>query len=629
MADNRFTLERLKDLLWILFIAGMVVGLGRFVFGLGASTNMLDLLPWGLWKVFNMVAGAALATSGFVVAAIIYIFQLERYRPVARFSILIGFLGYGASLVALLFDIGLPHRGWHPFVMWNPHSFLFEVFWCVSIYWSITAFELLPVITERFPLKRLTHFLHQIMLPVVILGITLSTMHHSSLGSLFMASPTRLHPLWYSLWIPPEFFVSAMGAGLSTIVLLSLAFSWLYRRQPDLKILTSLAKGAGALLFLYLVIKVADFTVNGKWNFVFGPDLTWESGLFWVEIVLQAIIPIIIFTVPSLRNRMIGLTLGGMSAFIGLVMHRLNTGIIGYFRSADTVYIPNLSEFVLGFGLLAGAGLVFFMLVERFHVFEEPGHHDRIQLWTKSEALTVFAGTRARRVLITAIIVIPVTWIVFRDQATGPFRPIAQPVVHTPVSASKLQPTLILDANENGIAVSFPHQLHQAAFIDTYKLSEAAACRECHHLSLPGERNSDCRACHQDMLLDTALFNEKNHRDRVESKAAMKALLSTGMKDRQTTLQTCLACHRDNMPGLADQNLRGFSHQAPGYQHAMHGSCQTCHRQLEKDPADPLDDGNCQFCHALPARTDTAMTRGQPENSKRDVIRISQRYDRE
>ena len=163
-------LQRLKLGMWALAIAGAVVGFGRFAFGLGASTNMLDSLPWGWWKIFNMVAGAALATSGFVIAAVIYILRLKRYYPVARLSVLIGFLGYGSSLFSLLFDIGLPHRGWHPFFMWNPHSFLFEVFWCVSIYWGVTALELLPILSERFPFPKVTHFLHEIMLPFVVLG---------------------------------------------------------------------------------------------------------------------------------------------------------------------------------------------------------------------------------------------------------------------------------------------------------------------------------------------------------------------------------------------------------------------------------------------------------------------------
>ena len=128
-----FALKRIKDVLWFLAAAGLLAAIARLATGLGASTNMTDALPWGLWKIVNMVAGAALATGGFIIAGAIYVFRLDRYRPLARLAVLIGFIGYGASLTALLFDLGLPHRFWHPLVMWNPRSFLFEVFWCVCV----------------------------------------------------------------------------------------------------------------------------------------------------------------------------------------------------------------------------------------------------------------------------------------------------------------------------------------------------------------------------------------------------------------------------------------------------------------------------------------------------------------
>lgn len=605
MINKETALIRIKDALWVMFVAGMTIGVGRFVFGLGAATNMTDLLPWGFWKVFNMVAGAALATSGFVVAAIIYIFQLEKFKPVARFSIIIGFLGYGSSLFALLFDIGLPHRGWHPFFMWNPHSFLFEVFWCVSVYWSITAFELVPLITERFPFPKVTHFLHEIMLPVVILGITLSTLHHSSLGSLFMASPTRLHPLWYSLWIPPEFFISAMGAGLSVIVLLKLFFSWLYNRDLDLDVLRKLVIGSAGFLLLYLIIKIADFTVNRKWNFVFGPDITWESVLFWVEILFQVLIPVAVFLTPALRNRVVGLIAGTAAASIGLIMHRLNTGIVGYFRSAESIYIPNLSEFLLSFGILAGAGLLFFLLVERFYIFREPKHshdsHDSgAEIWTKDEAVSYFSGKRLKKVIATFVIVIPATWLLFGHQATGPYEPIAQPVKASVIGMDAMRETLKIDGNLNGDFVEFPHKKHQDAFIGEYGTTREQTCETCHHLNLPNDNNSNCRLCHSDMKLEVSIFSAENHAPRFKTEKDPVEYLGYDLENRWENYLACSQCHVKGdqpMKGLEEYSDTGFSHQAPGFEDSMHGSCQTCHRQREKDPTDPMSEGNCLFCH--------------------------------
>jgi len=601
-----FALKRIKELFWIMLFAGAVVAVGRFTFGLGAATNMTDSLPWGLWKIFNMVAGAALATSGFVIAAVIYIFQLHRYRPVARLSVLVGFLGYGSSLTALIFDIGLPHRGWHPFFIWNPHSFLFEVFWCVSVYWGVTALELVPILTERFPWPKLTHLLHEYMLPPVVLGITLSTMHHSSLGSLFLASPTRLHPLWHTMWLPPEFFVSAMGAGLSTIILLMITACWLYRREIDLQVLQRLAKGSGAILALYLAIKIADFTVHGKWGFVFGPDLTWESYLFWVEITLQAIIPIVVFSNPRLRYSIVGLCIGCSAAFFGLVLHRLNVGIIGYFRTSEAIYIPSFSELILSFGVLSGAGLIFFLLVERFHVLDEPGGHDahdahdahaapQVKVWTRREAMSVFAGSRTVKVLAIAIVVAPVSWFALSSEATGPFKPTAQPVFEAAETGAKVPELIRIDSNNNGNFADFTHQKHIQTFMKEYSLAEEATCEKCHHLSLPVKKEdigkkreyTNCRVCHKYMEVATLVCNF----------AAHNKYAKFDLSNRKKDYRACVGCHRENMPGLKKYELTGFNAYAPGFKQAMHGLCLTCHRLEEEDPADQLSRGNCLGCH--------------------------------
>jgi Ni/Fe-hydrogenase subunit HybB-like protein len=604
--NSSFALKRIKELFWIVAIAGAVVAVGRFAFGLGAATHMTDALPWGFWKIFNMVAGAALATSGFVVATVIYIFQLHRYRSVARLSVLVGFLGYGSSLTALLFDIGLPHRGWHAFFIWNPHSFLFEVFWCVSLYWGVTALELFPILTERFPWPKLTHFLHEYMLPPVVLGITLSTMHHSSLGSLFLASPTRLHPLWHTMWLPPEFFVSAMGAGIGTIILLMITACWLYRREIDTGLLSRMANWSGILLALYFVIKVADFTINKKWGYVVGPDLTWESYIFWIEISLQAIVPMFVFAIPQYRKSLVGLCIGSSAAFFGLAMHRLDSGIVGYFRTSEAIYIPSISEFVLSFGVLSTAGLVFFFLVERFHILDEPGGHGerdaqdahaapQVKLWTRKEAMSVFAGSATVKVLAIAIVVAPVSWFAFRSEATGPFKPTAQPVFEADDKRVKAPELIRIDSNNNGDFADFTHKEHIQTFMKEYSLVEEATCEKCHHLSLPVKKEdigkereyTNCRVCHKDMEVATLVFNLEEHSKYVKF----------DLSDRKQDVRSCIGCHRENMPGLEKYELTGFNFYAPGFKQAMHGLCLTCHRLEEADPADALSRGNCLGCH--------------------------------
>ncbi len=602
-------LRRTKSVMWALAIAGAVVGIARFVFGLGASTNMLDSLPWGWWKIFNMVAGAALATSGFVVAAIIYILRLKKYYPVARLSVLVGFLGYGSSLTALIFDIGLPHRGWHPFFMWNPHSFLFEVFWCVSIYWGVTALELLPILSERFPFPKVTHFLHEVMLPFVVLGVTLSTMHHSSLGSLFLASPTRLHPLWHSMWIPPEFFISAMGAGVAVLVLLLGVVNYLYKAAFSDKLVSRLAIISAVLLGIYLIVKVIDFSVYDKWALVFGPGLTWESRVFWVEIVLQAIVPIVIFSLPALRRSKLMLFFGSSAALLGLVMHRINTGIVGYFRTSEQIYIPNLAEFILSFGVLSAAGLIFFFLIERFPVLRGAGYcaedgapvdpegHQPVPPWTWAEAKELFLGKGAQNVAWTAVVVVPLTWFGLQGQGTSQFEAIAAPVRPAIQSGDALRTVLRLDANGNGDYVMFPHEQHKTAFVEKYGLELENTCVKCHHLNLPNDHQTLCRACHTDMELPRPMFDQDRHAPRFEDDAKRLAFEAFDLSDRRENYQACLGCHEESMAGLTAYADKGFDHHAPGFVPAMHGKCMTCHRLEERDPADPFSLGNCIGCH--------------------------------
>jgi hypothetical protein len=443
------------------------------------------------------------------------------------------------------------------------------------MYWSITALELIPIVSERLPFKKFTHFMHEIMLPFVVLGITLSTMHHSSLGSLFLASPTRLHPLWHTVWIPPEFFISAMGAGLATIIVLYLLCSWLYGFQKNMTVLAGMARAAGVILALYLVIKVVDLTVHHKWNYVFGPDVTWESYLFWAEILLQAVVPAALFL--FMRRSVAALAVAGTAAFLGIIVHRLNTGIVGYFSNSEAVYIPNVSEFVLSFGVLGAAGLVFFFLVERFHVFREPDEA-RIKFWTLAELKSLMMGKAAARVLVIAIIVIPITIFALQDQATGTFKPPVQPV-SAAIMLDDDRNEMMIDGDKNDEAVYFPHQKHKE------ELGGEEACVKCHHLDLPGEEDevTGCYGCHSDMELTHDIFDRSAHLQRKE----------------WTPDKPCIDCHRENFKGMETywEKNKGFDSKAIGYKYAMHGICITCHRLHEKDPADAFDMGNCLGCH--------------------------------
>ena len=590
----------LKDALWALAGLGLASAIGRLLNGLGASTNLSDALPWGLWKIFNMVAGAALSTSAFLIALVLYVLQIERFRPLARLAVIIGFLGYGSSLFALLFDIGLPHRFWHPFLMWNADSFLFEVFWCVSVYWLVTAFELAPVLTERLPFPRLTHFFHSAMLPAIVLGVTLSSMHHSSLGALFLVSPVRLHPLWFTTWVPPEFLISAMGGGLAVLILASLACTRLYGRGPDRALLNGPALAAGVLLAIFLALRITDLSVHHKWGYVFGPDAGWESWLFLIEITAQAAAPIIIFLVPRLRRSTGALVTGAALAATGLALHRLDTGLIGYFRDAGATYRPSLGELALTVGVLAAAGLAFMFLVERFDVLPaEDGAPEAAPLSLGEVREIVFGGDTIRRGVIfglTAGLGLAASW--NWDLGMRPFIYPLEPVA----AATQVKPdddaVLIIDGNRTGLAVKFGHDSHQDSF----------ACAACHHLNRPGDVATACAACHRDMSRPTEIFNHDPHEKHYGGTASCPTCHRQDQPKGPANAKACVDCHG---PG-AEQPMAGMKadgrsyRSAPGYREAMHGVCLRCHRKVGKEldcMTEPRCLGNCGFCHPPEKKT--------------------------
>jgi Ni/Fe-hydrogenase subunit HybB-like protein len=197
---------------------GIYAAITRFAYGLGATTNLSDQMPWGLWVGFDVLCGVGLAAGGFTITAGVYLFGLKHLRPIARPAVLTAFLGYQLVSAGLLFDLGKPYNIWHPLVMWNPHSVMFEVAWCVMLYSTVLALEFSPMVFEKFGWHTPAKVVKKLSIPLVLAGVLLSTMHQSSLGSVFLIMPTKLHEIWYSTALPIFFFVSSIGVGLSMVI---------------------------------------------------------------------------------------------------------------------------------------------------------------------------------------------------------------------------------------------------------------------------------------------------------------------------------------------------------------------------------------------------------------------------
>jgi Ni/Fe-hydrogenase subunit HybB-like protein len=604
--ENRW----IKDVLWFFVFVGLLSIVFRLWSGLGATTNLSDAAPWGLWKILNMVAGVALSTGGFTVGFLVYGLKLERFRPLVKPAILIAFLGYGSSVFALTLDIGLPHRIWHPLVMWNEHSFLFEVAWCVMLYFTVTIIELSPTFLERMGLARLAGFLHRIAFGVVVTGIALSSLHHSSLGSLFLVTPQRLHPLWYTSLLPIHFILSAMGAGIMVVVLARILFARWFEHRPiaagdrTFPMLQSLASIGAAVLTGYLAIRIVDLMASGAWRHLVAG--TWESWLYAIELLASAVIPVAFVAIPSTRRSPPALAFASTSAAFGLVLNRLDVGIFGYFSDAKTAYLPSLNEWALSLGVLAAAGLVFFHVVENYAIFDDDWKRRRIarrefmpnfdrasRVWLRA------LGGELNRASLAAVFAIPVAWVLLYPAASSTDRLTPSPAT-APIALDAERAVLRIDGNRGGMATVFPHREHQD------RLGRKDSCVHCHHLSLPGDHSTPCSRCHRDMERASFLFRHEAHFSAVAASEGLTGWIRSNHSCGEChepadargpdTAKPCLDCHRKDMAPTRDIVAPlGMAH-AAGYREAMHGTCRACH-QKERDRAERPDLAECATCH--------------------------------
>src|SRR5690242_8952077 len=266
----------------------------RFALGLGRTTNLSDQFPWGLWIGFDVLCGVMLAAGGFTLTAAVHIFNLQRLKPIVRPTVLTAFLGYVLVCVALMFDLGRPYRIWHPLVMRNPHSVMFEVAYCVMLYTTVLALEFSPIVLEHFKLERPLKVVRTILIPLVICGVILSTLHQSSLGTLYLIMPGKLHALWYSPLLPAFFFLSAIAVGLAMTIFESSLSSKHFGLQLELPVLQELGRVLLVVLGVYGILRFEDLANRGALKLAFHPG--YEAYLFWLEIALAVILPLILLS---------------------------------------------------------------------------------------------------------------------------------------------------------------------------------------------------------------------------------------------------------------------------------------------------------------------------------------------
>jgi Ni/Fe-hydrogenase subunit HybB-like protein len=349
----------LFSLLGTLVVMGLVAALGRLLLGLGASTALSDGYPWGIWIGLDFLL-IAFSGAGFTMAALVHVFRQEKYRPALRPALLTGLLGYTAVLLILLLDLGRWDRFYHFLILWNPHSPLFEICWCVLLYTVVLAIEFSPALFQRLKWPGPARRVGRLMLPVAVAGVTLSSLHQSTLGTLYLNMPQRLHALWYTPALPVLFFVSAVMAGLGVAVLAYVGAGRLHGQPARPAVTSGLARGAGWVSLLYLLLKLGELGAAGELPALLALDR--PALLFGLELGLGALLPAVLLLLPATRRHRVYQLGGAALILLGVCANRFNATLFAQTSPvAGAAYAPHLMEWLTALGIIAAAALAWYL----------------------------------------------------------------------------------------------------------------------------------------------------------------------------------------------------------------------------------------------------------------------------
>jgi Ni/Fe-hydrogenase subunit HybB-like protein len=379
--DDKKILTPFNVISGIIILVGLVLTVLRFTKGIGAVTNLDNNNPWGLWIGFDLLCGVALAAGGYVTSAACYIFGLKRYHSAVRPAILTAFLGYALVVFALHYDVGRPWRLPYP-IFWSPGttSLLYEVGLCVFLYLTVLFIEYSPAALEWLGLKKIRNFIVRMTLVLTIFGVILSTLHQSSLGALFMIAPSKLHPLWYSGYLPVYFFISSIFAGLSMVIFEgSLAHRYLHHKMDATHLAESagvalgFAKAAAFVMMGYVGIKVIGLAIDNNWHYL----ATGWGAWFLIELIGFVALPAFAYALAARDRNMRLARWAAVWSVLGLVLNRLNISLVAFnwhLPSAQR-YFPSWMEIAISvFIVTVGVVVYRFVTTHMPVLYEHPDY---------------------------------------------------------------------------------------------------------------------------------------------------------------------------------------------------------------------------------------------------------------
>ncbi|MBW2604636.1 MAG: Ni/Fe-hydrogenase cytochrome b subunit [Deltaproteobacteria bacterium] len=379
-SDHPSVFSRFNLIAGAIILIGMILTVIRFTKGLGAVTHLDDNNPWGFWIGFDMLCGVTLAAGGYITSAACYVLGLKKYHSAVRPAVLTAFLGYALVVLALVYDVGRPWRLPYPlFVRHGTTSVLFEVSVCISLYLTVLLIEFSPAALEWLGFKKVRNLVVKLTLGLTILGVLLSTMHQSSLGALFLIAPSKLHPLWYSAYLPVYFFISSMFAGMSMVIFeSSLAHRFLHHKM-DRTHLTAIshvtigfAKAAAWVMAGYVMIQLIGVAADNDWRFL---NSGW--GLWYLsELIGFVALPAFAYAIGVRERNVRLIRWTALWTILGIILNRLNVCLLAFnwqFQPKQR-YFPSWMEIATSIFIVTVGIVIYRFIATRMPILYE--HHD-------------------------------------------------------------------------------------------------------------------------------------------------------------------------------------------------------------------------------------------------------------
>jgi Ni/Fe-hydrogenase subunit HybB-like protein len=553
-------------LLAVLVAVGAGVGIVRMINGLGTTTSLSDGYPWGLWIVYDIFF-VPFSAGAFMILAITHIYGKREYHGIARPVVVAGFLGEVMVILVLLMDLGR----WHQFYnilfpwYWNVHSFMFQVSICLTIYMGIMVLEVAPAILERLNWQKPLRLIKMATVLIAGVGILLSSLHQSSLGSLFLLMPYKLHPLWWTPLLPLLFFTSAVFAGLAMVIFVVALSFRAFHRPLDLRLLSNLARAAAVLLGVYLLLKLGDLLLAGEIGLLFSSG--WLSVLFLAEIGFGVIVPMVLLSMKKVRDTSAGLIWGSACVLAGVALNRTNVALLAYEAPAGATYFPHWMEILVSVAAVA-AGILLFVLAVRFlPILPEAKGTQSMTVPHWSRRAVIFVGGALTLLTITVVLL--------------------------------LQPATQAGAVKNGAAATPEASVSpregecQACHQEPQALANGGADQD--EIALLTIEPLPAEAVHGRIRCVTCHYGD---RDTVDIEAAHA---STVTDPTQGDARLCVACHQD-LPKEFPQDRLRTPHDAVTHGEMADVACSDCHGAVGHgfDPVSgeiicPM--GVCLDCH--------------------------------